>query len=90
MVSTRRPPFVVVGQYDYPEGLFFGGKQPEEGVGLYTGFLTQRMGIAERVLAIDVPTGLGPFFPPNPAWRESVLSRGMAFFRQAAELVSRL
>ena len=52
---------VVTGQYDYPEGLFFGGNEPEEGAALYQDFLARRLGGAERVFAIDIHTGLGPF-----------------------------
>ena len=51
----------VAGQYDYPEGLFFGGKELQQGAELYQGFLRRRLGTAEEVLAIDVHTGLGPF-----------------------------
>ena len=52
---------VVAGQYDYPEGLFFGGKELQEGVQLYTDFLVRHLGAAEKVFAIDIHTGLGPF-----------------------------
>ena len=52
---------VVAGQYDYPEGLFFGGKELEESGRLYQEFLIRRLGTVERLFAIDVHTGLGPF-----------------------------
>jgi hypothetical protein len=49
------------GQYEYPQGLFFGGKQLEEGPGKYHAFLSQQLSGAQKVLAIDVHTGLGRF-----------------------------
>jgi hypothetical protein len=52
---------VVAGQYDYPEGLFFGGRGIEEGPRRYRDFLVRRMSGVERVFAVDVHTGLGPF-----------------------------
>jgi hypothetical protein len=49
------------GQYEYPKGLFFGGKKREEGVQKYYAFLSEHLAPAKRILAIDVHTGLGPF-----------------------------
>src|SRR5437879_5848845 len=50
---------VVGGQYEYPKGLFFGGKHFEQGPEKYKTFLTDRLSSAERIIAIDVHTGLG-------------------------------
>lgn len=47
------------GQYDFPKGLFYGGGQLEEGPRFYQTFLEERLDSAERILAIDVHTGLG-------------------------------
>ena len=52
---------VIVGQYDYARGLFFGGHELQEGMALYRDFLHSRLAQVEDVLAIDVHTGLGPF-----------------------------
>jgi hypothetical protein len=52
---------VAGGQYEYPKGLFFGGKQFEPGLKNYEAFLARRLTAAERVLAIDVHTGLGKY-----------------------------
>ena len=52
---------VVGGQYEYPKGLFFGGKHLEQGPEKYTTFLTQSLTSAARIIAIDVHTGLGNF-----------------------------
>ena len=59
MATLKRA--TVAGQYDYPEGLFFGGKELQQGARLYEDFLRRRVGTAEEVFAIDVHTGLGPF-----------------------------
>jgi hypothetical protein len=49
------------GQYEYSQGLFFGGKKLEEGPEKYHAFLRERVSSAERVIGIDVHTGLGRF-----------------------------
>ena len=52
---------VVGGQYEYPKGLFFGGKRLEQGPEKYKTFLTHGLASAERIIAIDVHTGLGKY-----------------------------
>ena len=52
---------VVGGQYDFPKGLFFGGKQLEEGPRKYEAFLKRRLSTAHKTIAIDIHTGLGKF-----------------------------
>src|SRR2546425_1892118 len=52
---------VVGGQYEYPKGLFFGGKGLQEGLQRYESFLAHRLASARQVLAIDVHTGLGKY-----------------------------
>ncbi len=49
------------GQYDYPRGLFFGGSRLEEGPRLVQDFALEYTSTAERLVAIDVHTGLGKF-----------------------------
>jgi hypothetical protein len=49
------------GQYEFPQGLFFGGKKLEEGLKKYHRFLQERLATTKRVLGIDVHTGLGQF-----------------------------
>jgi hypothetical protein len=56
------------GQYWFPQGLFFGGKllpsgvvNLEQGTAKYQTFLAQSLSSAERVIAIDVHTGLGKY-----------------------------
>jgi len=52
---------VAGGQYEYPKGLFFGGKRLQEGLQQYETFLASRLISARQVLAIDVHTGLGKY-----------------------------
>jgi hypothetical protein len=52
---------VAGGQYEFPNGLFFGGKQMEEGLCRYRSFLIERLGSVEKAIVIDVHTGLGRF-----------------------------
>src|SRR5262249_14286544 len=52
---------VVGGQYDFPQGLFFGGRQMEEGPRKYASFVAERVGFVEKGIVIDVHTGLGRF-----------------------------
>jgi hypothetical protein len=49
------------GQYEFPRGLFFGGKFLQPGLALYRAFLQAQLSTAKRVFVIDVHTGLGKF-----------------------------
>lgn len=50
---------IAEGQYEFPKGLFFGGKQLERGPSLYLSWLASHLGSVTRGFAIDVHTGLG-------------------------------
>ena len=52
---------VTYGQYEYPKGLFFGGRRLEEGPALLEEFVAKRLARVKRLVVIDVHTGLGPF-----------------------------
>ena len=52
---------VAGGQYEYPGGLFFGGAELEDGPRQYTAYMAERLTGVERVVGIDVHTGLGSF-----------------------------
>jgi Protein of unknown function (DUF2817) len=52
---------VVGGQYDFPKGLFFGGKEMQESSRKYQVFLTERLALAESAVVVDVHTGIGKF-----------------------------
>ena len=50
---------LAVGQYDYPQGLFYGGSNMEQGPYLYQEWLKDRLNKVEQIFVIDVHTGLG-------------------------------
>lgn len=52
---------IAEGQYDFPRGLFYGGRQLEEGPQRYLAWLTSHCAGAEHLVALDVHTGLGPW-----------------------------
>jgi len=52
---------IACGQYDYPQGLFFGGKQLEASSRLLSDWLREHLTCAERIAAIDIHSGLGKF-----------------------------
>ena len=52
---------VAGGQYVNPQGLFYGGASREEGPRLVERFVRERLGGLERLVAVDMHTGLGPF-----------------------------
>jgi hypothetical protein len=49
------------GQRILPRGLFYGGTEPEEGVLKFAEYLQSRLTGAERIVGIDVHTGLGRY-----------------------------
>lgn len=50
---------VARGQYEYPRGLFFGGRKLEQGPRLYLDWLQRHLTRAQYVFALDLHTGLG-------------------------------
>jgi hypothetical protein len=48
-----------VGQYDFPQGLFFGGTAPSQTQQILTAHLPRWIGLARQVIHIDLHTGLG-------------------------------
>jgi hypothetical protein len=52
---------VAQGQYEYPQGLFFGGKQLEQSPKLLMDWFKRRLGKVEKVVVIDVHSGLGKY-----------------------------
>ncbi|MCR9142467.1 MAG: M14 family metallopeptidase [bacterium] len=53
------------GQYEYPDGLFFGGQGLEDGPKLLLKWIKKHLKQARRVCAIDVHTGVGE---PGQDW----------------------
>lgn len=51
---------IAEGQYEFPRGLFFGGRSLEAGPRLYLDSLRRNLASAEYLLAVDMHTGLGP------------------------------
>ena len=56
--ATRQA--IAEGQFEFPRGLFFGGKVLEPGPALYLGWLRRHLDAAAHVFALDFHTGLGP------------------------------
>jgi hypothetical protein len=52
---------VAEGQYDLPQGLFFGGRHLEDGPRLFKAWAKPYLSRAARVAVLDVHTGLGRF-----------------------------
>ena len=59
MPSLRQA--VAGGQYEFPKGLFFGGTGLEQGLQNYQAYLARRLTSVDRIVAIDVHTGLGKY-----------------------------
>lgn len=57
MPALRRA--IVDGQYDFPEGLSFGGKRREQAARRFQLYISGKLAHAEQVVAIDVHTGPG-------------------------------
>ncbi len=52
---------VVGGQYDFPQGLFFGGKGPSQSARIMQGSFENWVGGARDIIHIDFHSGLGNF-----------------------------
>ena len=52
---------IASGQYDFPRGLFFGGKRREQCPRRFQLYISERFSDSSRLVAIDVHTGLGRF-----------------------------
>ncbi len=52
---------ISAGQYDYHEGLFYGGQEPSETLSLCAAHLSDWVGNCERIVHLDFHTGLGRF-----------------------------
>ena len=52
---------IAEGQYELERGLFYGGRALEQGPALFLDWLRGALPHAERLLVLDLHTGLGPF-----------------------------
>jgi hypothetical protein len=59
MPALRRA--IASGQYDFPRGLFFGGKRHEQGPRRFQLYISGRFSDSSRLVAVDIHTGLGRF-----------------------------
>jgi hypothetical protein len=50
---------IAEGQYEYPRGLFYGGRELQQGPRLYTAWLQQYLSSVAYLFALDLHTGLG-------------------------------
>jgi hypothetical protein len=75
---------VAEGQYEFPRGLFFGGKMLEEGPRLYLEWLRATLAGARYIFALDLHTGLGK------RCRESLIQEAGAGTTGAAALSAAL
>lgn len=50
---------IAEGQFDFPRGLFFGGRALEQGPALYLDWLRRNLSHAGYLFALDLHTGLG-------------------------------
>ena len=50
---------IAEGQYEYEQGLFFGGRELQEGPRVFCAWLAEHVACAEYVFALDLHTGLG-------------------------------
>lgn len=51
---------IAQGQYNFPQGIFFGGTRPSESSRLLQQLIREHTADVERVTVLDVHTGLGP------------------------------
>lgn len=49
------------GQYDYPKGIYFGGKKETVNISAFKSWVKKNLSSRERVFTIEVHSGLGPF-----------------------------
>jgi len=76
---------VSTGQWEFPDGLFFGGKAPTWSNQLWRKLIRDHAGTAKRIVHLDFHTGLGAYgdceviFGPNKLIRED-LARARAWW----------
>lgn len=80
---------VAGGQYEFERGLFYGGRTREQGPTRYRNWLVENLPDVERVVAIDVHSGLGPWAKATTIlqYRRGALSDG---FYQRADIANML
>jgi len=82
---------VAGGQYDYPNGVFFGGACLEQGPAKLQAYMADRLADVKGIVAIDIHTGLGPFGDDRllvDAARKITASRMAAVFGPRVQLLN--
>lgn len=69
---------VAGGQYDFPKGIFYGGKALEEGPRCYGEWLAGHLQGIEELFVIDLHTGLGKFGQQSLFIRSDIDAQGLA------------
>lgn len=78
---------IATGQYDYPQGLFYGGNGPCETTRFVQAQFATWLGTSQEILHLDLHTGLGDWgnyqlladLPPSPEWTQRIR---LAFSRE--------
>lgn len=52
---------IQLGQYEHPDGLFYGGRAPTWSNGVWRRVVEEELGRAERIALVDLHSGLGPY-----------------------------
>jgi hypothetical protein len=73
---------VAGGQYEYPRGLFYGGKEPSASARIVQSHCDAWMAASPRILHIDLHTGLGAFAQPTLLLNEAADSPHCAWYAQ--------
>lgn len=74
---------VAAGQYEYPQGLFYGGADLAPGLVLFRAWLASELNRTRRLVAVDVHTGLGPW------GRDTLFAESPAAMRAGERLAGR-
>ena len=74
---------VATGQYEYPQGIFFGGRGPSASANLLREHFTSWVGDATEILHLDFHTGLGRFAEYRLLLESDRYSERTAWFKTA-------
>lgn len=71
-----------VGQYDFPQGIFFGGQAPAQTQQILAAHLPIWLGKTQRVLHLDLHTGLGRWTTPTFLVKSQTPQDTLPWFQQ--------
>ena len=78
---------VAAGQYEYPKGLFFGGKKLEPELRLYKDWLESSFSLTNHYFVIDVHTGLGKW-GQNSLFHKAQATKADAFPKEIKQYLA--